>query len=70
MGDISIGLYGEEEIFGGLFSPVLKGLFIRQLVKSVVDFDGIEMPAVVFEPLVLCKPGGIKQAGPILVRSA
>jgi len=67
MSDVSVGLYGVEETFGGELVPPLDGLFLRQVVEGVVDFDGVEMLCVVLEPFTLRQFGRVEQLLPVVV---
>ena len=67
MGDVSIGLYGEEKIFWGLFVPVFESFLFWQLVKSVVDLYGVKILRIIFKPSAFWKLGRIKQLFPVVV---
>ena len=47
--------------------PSLYGLFFRQVIEGVVDFDRVKDLGVMCEPLALRQSGGIKQLFPMLV---
>ena len=53
MSDVSVGLYCVEETFRGEVVPPLDRLLLRQVIKGVVDFDGVEMLCIVLEPFAL-----------------
>ena len=70
MSDVAIGFYGIKEIFRGLAVPELEGLLFRQLVKSIVDFDGVEILSVVLEPFAFRELVGIIWTFPVGVMPA
>ncbi len=67
MSYISIGLYSVEETFGGELVPPFYRFGFRQMIESVVDFDGVEMLCIVLEPFALRQTGGIEQFLPVII---
>ena len=67
MRDVSVCLDGEKEVFRGNFIPVFECLLLRQMIEGVVDFDGIEMLGVIFEPLALGQISRIEPSAPVVV---
>ncbi len=50
VGDVAVCLYRVEEVVGGLGVPVLEGLGFGEVIEGIVDFDGVEVVGVVWEP--------------------
>jgi len=47
--------------------PIFEGFLFWQLVKSVVDFDGVKILCIVLKPFALWQLGGVKQPCPVIV---
>lgn len=66
MREKAIAFDGEVEIIRCFIVPALEGLLILKSVKCRVDFDGVELRAVVTQP-ILALDACIKEFFPVLV---
>jgi len=65
--DIAISFYCIDKILRGFFIPAFKRCLLGQLVKCVVNFNGVEMLAIVFKPPVFWQLFRIKQSRPVVI---
>ena len=61
MRDVTVGFDGEQKIGGRELAPFFKCLLLGQMIKSVVDFDGVEFLRIVAQPVALGQVSGIKR---------
>ena len=64
MGDESASLDGKGKLLRRPFVPAAKDLFLRQAEKGDIQFNGVKISGVEFEPLPLGKIGGIEETIP------
>ena len=67
MRNVPIGLYSIKKILRCDFVPSLQSLLFREVVEGIIDFDGIEMLGVIFEPFALGQISGIELFLPVFV---
>ena len=70
MSDVSIGFYGVKKIFRCLFVPVFEGGFFWQLIKGIVEFNGVEIFCIVFEPFAFRDAIRVEAFKPMVVAPA
>jgi hypothetical protein len=51
MRDISAGLDGKKKIRRNQALPFFQRLLLRQVIESVIDFNGIEFCCIVIKPV-------------------
>lgn len=67
VGAVAAEFKGVNEVLGCAAAPIVEGFGLRESVEGVVDFDGVEMLGVMFEPLRGGQVGGIEDVSPMVV---